>query len=108
MPEFGPPTRITISQDSIGSVVEYAIFLIDKKGIIASWNEGAARMKQYRPEEIIGKPFATLFSEDDAATGQPQKEMDQAAQEGRYEGNCRRRKKDGSIFEAHVVLTRIQ
>jgi PAS domain S-box-containing protein len=108
MPELGPDTPITISQESIEPVLEYAIFLVNLQGNIASWNKGANLMKGYRPEEIIGKPFATLFVDEDVLNGLPEKELEQAAREGRYEANGRRKRKDGTQFEAHVVLTAVR
>jgi PAS domain S-box-containing protein len=89
-------------------IEDYAVFLVDPQGRIASWNVGAERLKGYRPEEAIGQPFALLFTEEDAAAGRPEKEMQYAAEHGVYQGEGQRRRKDGSTFSAEVTLRAIR
>jgi PAS domain S-box-containing protein len=88
-------------------VKEYAIYMLDPEGRVASWNEGARRLKGYEAKEILGARFETFFPADAVAAGAPQAELEQARQEGRFEGEGWRRRKDGSVFWASVVLTRI-
>ena len=92
----------------VSGVRDYAIFTLDPQGRIASWHEGAARMKGYTAEEAIGMPFANLFSAEDRAEGRPQFELDEAARTGEFKGEGPRRRKDGSSFDAAVVLTALR
>jgi len=91
----------------VNSVVDYAIYMIDADGTIATWNAGAKRFKGYEAEEIIGRPYATFFLPEDLEAGLPQHILDTAAREGRYEGEGWRLRKDGSRFWAHVVVDAI-
>ena len=91
----------------VNSVVDYAIYMIDADGTIATWNPGAKRFKGYEAEEIIGKPYASFFLPEDAAAGLPQQILATAASEGRFEGEGWRMRKDGSRFWAHVVVDAI-
>lgn len=87
---------------------DYAIFLLDSTGHIASWNSGAERIKQYRAEEIIGEHFSRFYSAEDIAAGKPQRELAVAAAEGRCEDEGERIRKDGSRFFANVVITALR
>lgn len=89
----------------VGAIPDVAIFMIDPQGTIATWNEGAKRLKGYGEQEAVGMPFAHLFTDDDRKTGEPQREMDEAAHCGRYSGTGKRRRQDGTIFDAEVSLT---
>lgn len=89
-------------------VHDHAVFTIGTDGRIASWHEGAARMKGYTAEEAIGMPYAQLFTEQDRRTGLPALEMQTAAMHGHYRGEAVRRRKDGSLFDAEVVLTALR
>ncbi|MFN3728016.1 MAG: PAS domain S-box protein [Allosphingosinicella sp.] len=91
----------------VNSVVDYAIYMIDADGTIATWNPGAKRFKGYEAEEIIGKPYATFFLPEDREAGLPQQILATAASEGRFEGEGWRMRKDGSRFWAHVVVDAI-
>ena len=91
----------------VDSVSEYAIFVLDPTGHVVSWNRGAERMKQYKPEEIIGKHFSIFYTEPDLASDRPGHELREAAQTGRYEDEGWRLRKDGSRFWANVVITRL-
>jgi PAS domain S-box-containing protein len=84
---------------------DYAIFMLDPSGHIASWNPGAQRIKQYRAEEIIGQHFARFFPDEDIQAGKPEHELHVAAAEGRYEEEAWRLRKDGSRFWASVTIT---
>jgi PAS domain S-box-containing protein len=92
----------------IEQVVDYAIYLIDPGGRIASWNEGAKRIKGYLPEEIIGQPYAVFFTEEDRRAGKPQEILGNARAHGRYQEEGWRVRKDGSRFWASVVMTALR
>ena len=89
-------------------VRDYAIFTVGVDGRISSWHEGAEIMKRYTAEEAIGMPFAQLFTEEEKACGQPQREMEIAARTGEYKGEGKRVRGDGEVFEAAVVLTALR
>jgi PAS domain S-box-containing protein len=91
----------------IESVQDYAIFMLDTDGRIASWNAGAERLKQYRAVEIIGQHFSTFYPAEDIVAGKPERELEQAIAEGRVEDEGWRLRKDGSRFWALVVITAI-
>ena len=92
----------------VESVHDYAIYMIDREGLITTWNLGAERIKGWKAEEILGRNYSALFTPEDAAAGKPQREMEVAAREGQYQGHGRRMRKDGSIFWADVTLTAIR
>lgn len=87
------------------AIHEYALFTLDPAGTIASWNEGAERIKGWRAEEIVGQPFAALFSDADRRAGKPMAEVEHARRHGRFDGEGWRQRKDGSRFWAGVTLT---
>jgi len=90
------------------SVRDYAIFTLDTAGRISSWHAGAEAMKGYSADEAIGKHFACLFTPEDRAAGLPSEEMALADRHGEYTGEGQRMRKDGSCFEAAVVLTALR
>lgn len=89
----------------VSSVKDYAIFLLDKKGRVASWNTGAEYIKGYTAEEIIGQPMDVFYTEEEKEQGKPQKNLQMTLQLGHYETEGWRVRKDGSIFFADVVFT---
>jgi len=89
-------------------VRDYAIYTVNPEGRISSWHQGAARLKGYSAEEAIGIPFAQLFTAEDRQAGQPALEMELAARTGEYTGEGLRVRRDGSTFEAAVVLTALR
>jgi PAS domain S-box-containing protein len=91
----------------VASVKEYAIFLLDTSGHIATWNAGAQFIKGYLPEEIVGKHISIFYTPEDRAAGRPQALLDAARQQGRVEDEGWRVRKDGSRFWADVVITAI-
>jgi PAS domain S-box-containing protein len=91
----------------VEDLVEYAIFVIDLDGRIASWNSGARRIKGYSDAEAIGMPFAKLFTAEDVVAGRPQYEMSYALEHGVFHGEGKRVRKDGTVFEADVTLRRV-
>ncbi|HYE95836.1 MAG TPA: PAS domain S-box protein [Rubricoccaceae bacterium] len=92
----------------VTSVRDYAIFMLDPEGHIASWNAGAERIKGYRAEEILGRHFSTFYPQEVAAAGFPEYELRVAASEGRFEDEGWRMRKDGSRFWANVVITAVR
>src|SRR3954470_2517441 len=89
----------------VRNVVDYAIFMLDPKGNIVTWNAGAERIKGWRAEEIIGRLFATFYAPEDLAAGKPDRELEVAAAEGRIEDEGWRLRADGTRFWANVVIT---
>jgi PAS domain S-box-containing protein len=91
----------------IDQVEEYAIFAMDPQGIICSWNAGAERIKGFTEEEVIGKHFRMLFPENYQKEGKPEWELEEARKKGTFKIEDWRRRKDGHLFWAKVVLTEI-
>src|SRR5687767_4544012 len=89
----------------IESIKDYSIFMLDKTGIITTWNVGAERSKGYTEKEIVGKHFSIFFLEEDRRKGKPQMELDAALKNGRYEEEGWRLRKDGSRFWANIIVT---
>ena len=96
-----------IYQRLVKEVRDYAIFMLDRKGFIRTWNAGAERLKGYTAEEIIGRHFSCFYPEADIQAGKPDKELETALAEGRLEDEGWRIRKDGSRFWANVVITAI-
>jgi PAS domain S-box-containing protein len=92
----------------VSSVRDYAIFMLDPKGIITTWNEGAQRLKGYLPSEIIGRHFSTFYVDEDIRIRKPEWELEEAAVTGRFEDEGWRKRKDGTLFWANVVLSAIR
>jgi PAS domain S-box-containing protein len=91
----------------VQGVTDYAIFQLSPEGNVSSWNTGAQRIKGYAPGEIIGKHFSTFYTEEDRKTGLPQRALETATRDGRYEKEGWRVRKDGTKFFAHVVIDAI-
>lgn len=91
----------------VESVRDYAIFMLDPNGHIASWNRGAQRIKGYSADEIIGSHFSIFYSAKDVASGKPEWELEIAARDGRFEDEGFRIRKDGTTFWASVVFTAV-
>lgn len=89
----------------IDSITDYAIFLLDAEGNVATWNSGAQQIKGYTAEEIIGRHFSTFYTQKDIASEYPAFELKEAVKRGRFEDEGWRVKKDGSTFWANVVIT---
>ena len=92
----------------IQDVREYAIFQLDPRGNIVSWNAGAERLKGYRAGEIIGKHFSIFYPEEDVQRGKPDQELVEATQNGQSLDEGWRVRKDGTRFWANVVITALQ
>ena len=92
----------------VDAVVDYAIYMLDAQGRVASWNSGARRFKGYREEEVLGRHFSCFYTPEDRQAGLPQRALDSAAQCGRFEGEGWRLRKDGTRFWCHVVIDPIR
>ncbi|HEX8433745.1 ATP-binding protein [Archangium sp.] len=89
----------------VEGVKDYALYLLDPQGRVASWNPGAERIQGWRAEAIIDQPGAILYPPEAVAEGQPQRELERAAREGRLESEGWRLRRDGSRFWAETLLT---
>jgi PAS domain S-box-containing protein len=92
----------------VESVVDYAIYMLDKDGYIVSWNPGAERIHGYRTDEIIGRHLSRFYPPEDAQRGKSEEALKVAAATGRFEAEASRVRKDGSRFWANVVLTALK
>jgi PAS domain S-box-containing protein len=92
----------------VSSVTDYAIYLLDPSGRIASWNAGAERIKGYRSGEVVGRHFSLFFLAEDRAAGVPERALREAAREGRFAAEGWRVRKDGTRFRAEVTLTALR
>ncbi|KAM0250876.1 hypothetical protein ACHAQJ_008454 [Trichoderma viride] len=91
----------------IQTVKDYAIFLLDTRGYVATWNAGAELLKGYKKEDIVGKHFSTFYSEDDLRAGKPEAELVTCLREGRAQDEGWRYRQDGSRFWANIIITAI-
>lgn len=91
----------------VASVKDYAIFLLDPGGHVATWNAGAQLIKGYAAEEVIGKHISIFYTPEDLARHRPQVLLNAAVRDGRAEDEGWRVRKDGSRFWADVVITPI-
>ena len=92
----------------VGSVIDYALFTLDLEGIIQSWNPGAERLKGYTADEIIGKHFSIFYTEEGRKAGDPERVLATARDEGRFEGEGWRVRKNGTRFWANIVVDPIR
>ena len=92
----------------VQSVTDYAIFMLDPQGRVTSWNAGARRFKGYEADEIIGEHFSRFYTPEERAAEVPQRALDTAAREGRFETEGWRIRKDGSRFWANVIIDPIR
>jgi PAS domain S-box-containing protein len=92
----------------LDAIADYAIYMLDTDGNIVSWNTGAAKFKGYSAAEILGQHFSKFYLPEDRQQGLPEKALGKAREEGRFEGEGWRVRKDGSRFWAHVVIDPIR
>ena len=92
----------------VDSVTDYAIYMLDPKGIVSSWNAGAQRFKGYTQDEILGEHFSRFYTDEDKATELPRRALETAVSEGKFEAEGWRLRKDGTRFWAHVVIDPIR
>src|SRR3984893_10360029 len=91
----------------VEAVKDHAIFMLDPAGNVSSWNPGAEKIKGYKAEEIIGQHFSCFYTAEDVAAGKPQRGLQIALAEGRFEEEGLRLRKDGAPFWAIVTITNI-
>lgn len=92
----------------VDNVKDYAIFLLDPQGNVASWNRGAERLTRYKADEIIGQHFSRFYPQEAIDRGWPAHELKVATREGRFEDEGWRLRKDGTRFWANVVITALK
>jgi len=88
----------------VNAITDYAVYLLDKDGCVASWNRGAQRFKGYTADEIIGRHFSVFYTPEDRATNLPARALRTATEEGRFEQEGWRVRKDGTRFWTSVVI----
>jgi PAS domain S-box-containing protein len=91
----------------VQSIVDYAIYILDPTGRVTSWNAGAERIKGFNADEVIGKHFSLFYTEEDRKAGTPDRVLETARREGKFEGEGWRVRKDGTPFWASVVVDAI-
>lgn len=103
---------LRLSEERLRLIVEnardYAIFMLDPTGNVATWNAGAERLKGYRADEIIGRHFSIFYTLEDLDRHKPERELEVAKAESRYEEEGWRIRKDGSRFWANIVITALR
>jgi PAS domain S-box-containing protein len=92
----------------VESVKDYAIFMLDRRGCVATWNVGAERIKGYSAQEIVGQHFSRFYPQEDVLAGKCEMELEVATRDGRFEDEGWRIRKDGSRFWANVVITALR
>jgi len=88
----------------VQGITDYAIYMLDPQGHVSSWNAGAERFKGYTEQEIVGEHFSRFYSEEDRAAGVPYRALETAREEGRFEAEGWRIRKDGTRFWASVMI----
>src|SRR4051812_1723107 len=89
----------------VDSVRDYAIFLLDARGRVATWNDGARRIKRFASDDVIGKPYSIFFTDEDRADGRPQRLLAAAARDGAVSDEGWRVRGDGTRLWVSAVLT---
>src|SRR6476646_952263 len=88
----------------VEGVADYALYMLDPDGVVTSWNIGGQRIKGYAPDEIIGQHFSRFYTEVDRTNGKPLRALRIAREQGRYEEEGWRVRKDGTFFWASVII----
>jgi PAS domain S-box-containing protein len=91
----------------VAGVVDYALYMLDPNGIVTNWNAGGQQIKGYEADEIVGQHFSRFYTDQDRASGLPTRALQTARDQGRYEAEGWRVRKDGSLFWASVVIDAI-
>ena len=92
----------------VDAILDYAIYMLDRNGVVSSWNAGAQRIKGYEAYEIVGENFSKFYTEEDRAAGAPARALQTAAEEGRFEAEGWRVRKGGGRFWAHIIIDAIR
>lgn len=106
--KLSPNEQVELYRLLVDSVQDYAIFMLDPSGNVASWNRGAQKLKGYEPNEIIGRHFSNFYPQIDRDNKKPEWELAEAIKHGRIEDEGWRIKKDGSRFWANVIITALR
>jgi rsbT co-antagonist protein RsbR len=106
--DINKEVNMDMLQVLVDNIREYAIIMLDQKGLVTTWSPTAERIKGYRSDEIVGKHFSVFLTREDAASGRAERELEAAAREGRFEDEGWRVRKDGSKYWANVVLTALR
>lgn len=91
----------------VSTVADYGIFAMDPEGYILTWNKGAERLKGYSAKEVLGRNFSIFYSQEDILRQHPQYELKSAFENGRFEEEGWRLKKDGTRFWANILITKL-
>jgi PAS domain S-box-containing protein len=89
----------------VESVKDYGIFMLDLRGTVVSWNQGAERISGYTASDIVGRHFSIFYPPEEIARGRPECELEAATEQGRFEEQVWRLRKDGSRYWSEVVIT---
>jgi PAS domain S-box-containing protein len=92
----------------VEAVEDYALVMLDPHGYVLCWNLGAARLTGYEADEMLGQHTSRLYADAMRETGRPEAELKAAAETGRWQGEVSQRRKNGTTFLAHVVITAIK
>ncbi len=92
----------------VEGVRDYGIFILDDRGFVRTWNEGARRIKGYEAAEIIGKHFSTFYTPEAVRNRWPDRELQEAVRQGSFEDNGWRVRRDGTRFWANVIITALR
>jgi PAS domain S-box-containing protein len=95
-------------QQLVNGVRDCAIYMLDRTGHVVSWNPGAERIKGYTADEIIGRHFSIFYTQEDRSNGMPDRSLEVATREGKYEREAWRIRKDGTRFWASVLIDSIR
>src|SRR3712207_2999097 len=95
-------------QTLVENIRDYAIFMLDADGVVTEWTEGAKRVKGYAAEEVIGRHLSMFFTPEEVAAGEPDRELAQAAEEGRAERESWRVRKDGERIWVNEIATAVR
>ena len=92
----------------VDSVEEYAIYMLDSRGLVVTWNAGAERIEGYRAPEVLRRKYSLFYSPDEIAHGKPDEALAVAKAEGRYQDERLRVRKDGSRYWSNTVVTALR
>ena len=88
----------------VNAIKDYAIYMLDPAGRVTNWNAGAQLIKGYAEDEIVGQHFSRFYTPEDQRAGEPERALQTALAEKKYEKEAWRVRKDGSRFYASVVI----
>ena len=92
----------------IEGAADHAIFMLDPSGRVVTWNPGAERIKAWRADEILGRHFSVFYLPEDVASGQPERDLERAAAEGRSQSDGWRVRGNGQLFWAETTLSAVR